>query len=82
MNLWKYFLLSCFIYTTIIIQSLCFLSNLNPKITDRDYDDDILDLIKSQNIQDIINSRKKNDQLMLDPYEKIYNTLNYNYYQK
>ena len=45
-TMWKYFLLSCFIYTTIIIQSLCFLSNLNPKITDRDYDDDILDLIK------------------------------------
>ena len=39
------------------------------------FNKDILDLIKSQNIQDIINSRKKNDQLMLDPYEKIYNTL-------
>ena len=44
-TMWKYYLLSCFIYATIIIQSLLFLSNISPEITDRDYDN-ILDLIK------------------------------------
>ena len=44
-TMWKYFVLSCFIYVTIIIQSLFFLSNLSPEITDRDYDN-ILDLVR------------------------------------
>ena len=46
-SMWKYFLLSCFIFITIIIQSLFFLSNLSPEITDKDYDN-ILDTIKIQ----------------------------------
>ena len=44
-TMWKFFILSCFIYVTIIIQSLFFLSNLSSKITDRDYDD-ILELVR------------------------------------
>ena len=44
-TMWKFFVLSCFIYVTIIIQSLFFLSNLNSEITSRDYDD-ILQLVK------------------------------------
>ena len=47
-TMWKFFILSCFIYTTIIIQSLFFLSNLSSKIV-FDKDDEykeIFDLIK------------------------------------
>ena len=44
-TMWKYFILSCFIYVTIIIQSLFFLSNLSSNITNRDYDN-ILESIK------------------------------------
>ena len=36
---------------------------------------DILELIKSQDIKEISNSRKKNDTNILDPYEKIYSSL-------
>ena len=44
-SMWKYFILSCFIFITIIIQSFLFLSNLSPEITDKDYDD-TLNIIK------------------------------------
>ena len=36
---------------------------------------DILELIKSQDIKEISNARKKNDTNILDPYEKIYSSL-------
>ena len=47
-TMWKYFILSCFIYATIIIQSLLFLSNLTPEIAHREDEEDnkIFDLIK------------------------------------
>jgi hypothetical protein len=43
-TMWKFYMLACFIYLTIIIQSLFFLSNISPEITERHYDD-ILDVL-------------------------------------
>ena len=45
-TMYKFYVLSCCIFAVIIIQSLCFLSNINEEITKRDYDD-ILPLVNS-----------------------------------
>ena len=45
-------------------------------------DKEILELIKSQKSGEIFNSRKKNKKNILDPYEKIYNSLKNDYKNK
>ena len=46
-TMWKFYILSCSIYLIIIIQSIFFLSNLSPKLTDRDYDN-VLDIVQKR----------------------------------
>ena len=46
-TMWKFYVLSCSIYSIIIDQSLFFLSNISKEIYKRDYDN-ILDIVKSE----------------------------------